>query len=255
MRLRNWLAVVVSVLLLVAVGIVGVMVNRSALRAADTVHRSDSLALAVNNATLAGQMQQLSAKELKAFADSYPFNLGAGYVGDREALDAYVAKSTSFPYGAAIAGLDGTVLNASRGNPLPPASDAGYQPMRALLAAGKLGVSSVMQVKDAGGNTVAVEAFAVPIKAGGATAALLVGYHKFAATTLQAYTARLKSAAHLTSIVDSTGQAVRGGRALVENPLRAARGLLEAAVEHTLGLPEVQHLVVQRTQVDLGRHG
>jgi hypothetical protein len=71
MRLRNWLAVVVSVLLLVAVGIVGVMVNRSALRAADTVHRSDSLALAVNNSTLAGQMQQLSAKELKIFADSY----------------------------------------------------------------------------------------------------------------------------------------------------------------------------------------
>ncbi|GAA3917970.1 sensor domain-containing diguanylate cyclase [Actinoplanes auranticolor] len=206
MRLRNWLAVVVSVLLLVAVGIVGVMVNRSALRAADTVHRSDSLALAVNNATLAGQMQQLSAKELKGFADSYPFHLGAGAAGDRQALEGYVAKSTSFPYGAAITGLDGTVLNASRGNPLPSSTDAGYQPMRRLLAAGKLGVSSVMQVKDAGGILVSVEAFAVPIKVGGAPAALLIGYHKLAATTLQAYTARLRSSAHLTTIVDTTGQ-------------------------------------------------
>src|SRR3982750_3849036 len=119
MRLRNWIAVVVSVLLLVAVGIVGVLVNRSALRAADTVHRADSLALAVNNATLAGQMQLLSAKELKAFADGHPFNLGIGYAGDREALEAYVAKSSTFTYGAAITALNGSVLNATRTNPLP----------------------------------------------------------------------------------------------------------------------------------------
>ena len=206
MRLRNWIAVVVSVLLLVAVGIVGMMVNRSALRAADTVHRSDSLALAVNNSTLAGQVQQLYAKELKGFADSRPFNLGAGHAGDFAALDAYVKKSTSFPYGAAISALNGTMLNASRVNPLPPPTDAGYQPMRELLLAGKLGVSSVMQVRDAAGATVAVGAFAVPIKADGVTAAVLIGYHKFAATTLQAYTARLKSAGHLTEIVDTTGR-------------------------------------------------
>ncbi|MEU8612841.1 sensor domain-containing diguanylate cyclase [Actinoplanes sp. NPDC048791] len=260
MRLRNWLAVVVSVLLLVAVGIVGVMVNRSALRAADTVHRSDSLALAVNNATLAGQMQQLSAKELKAFADSYPFHLGAGYAGDRDALEAYVAKSTSFPYGAAITGLDGTVLNASRGNPLPPGSDAGYQPMRALLAAGKLGVSSLMQVKDAGGNTVAVEAFAVPIKAGGATAALLVGYHKFAATTLQAYTARLKSAAHLTTIMDTAGQvgftsqAERIGTRMEPAVVAAAARLTEGSkfVEYRAGGTEMISIVVKNDSLPGG---
>jgi diguanylate cyclase (GGDEF)-like protein/PAS domain S-box-containing protein len=206
MRLRNWLAVVVSVLLLVAVGIVGVMVNRSALRAADTVHRSDSLALAVNNATLAGQMQQLSARELKTFADSHPFNLGAGYAGDRAALDAFAAKSASFPYGASITALDGTVLNASRINPLPLSTDPGYGPMRRLLLGGKLGVSAVMQVKDAGGMLVAVGAFAVPIKVNGVTAALLTGYHKFAATTLQAYIVRLKSGSHLSSIVDTAGR-------------------------------------------------
>jgi len=206
MRLRNWIAVVVSVLLLVAVGIVGVLVNRSALQAADTVHRADSVALGVNNATLAGQLQQLSARELKTFADRHPFQLSAGNAGDRQALEAFVAASSSFAYGAAITGLDGKVLNATRGNPLPAATDAGYEPMRKLLLAGKLGVSSVLEVKDASGATVAVGAFAVPIQVGGAPAAVLVGYHDLAASALQAYTARLQLTPYVTTIVDQAGR-------------------------------------------------
>jgi diguanylate cyclase (GGDEF)-like protein/PAS domain S-box-containing protein len=253
MRLRNWLAVVVSVLLLVAVGIVGVVVNRSALRAADTVHRSDSLALAVNNATLAGQMQLLSAKELKAFADSYPFNLGVGYVGDREALDNFVAKSASFPYGAAITALNGTVLNASRANPLPTGDDPGYEPMRKLLLAGKLGISSVMQVKNAAGATVSVGAFAVPIKVSGASAALLIGYHDLAATTLQAYTARLKSGAHLTTIVDAVGRvgytsdATRIGTPIDSAVVAAATKLTDGSkfVEYRSGTTKMISVVVK----------
>ena len=236
MRVRNWVAVVVSVLLLLAVGIVGVLVNRSALRAADTVHRADSLALAVNNATLAGQMQLLSAKELKTFADSYPFDFGAGHAGDRKALEGYVAGSTSFPYGAAIAAPDGSLLNATRANPLPPPGDAGYQPMRELLAAGKLGLSSVMQVKNAAGATAAIEAFAVPIKAGGVTRALLIGYHKLTETTLQAYISRLKSATHISSIVDRTGRVGYGSDAsrigtTVAAPVVAAATKLTAGSE------------------------
>ena len=46
MRLRNWIAVLISVVLLLAMGTIGILVNRSALRAADTVHRADSRALA-----------------------------------------------------------------------------------------------------------------------------------------------------------------------------------------------------------------
>jgi diguanylate cyclase (GGDEF)-like protein/PAS domain S-box-containing protein len=253
MRLRSWIAVVVSVLLLVAVGIVGMMVNRSALRAADTVHRSDSLALAVNNATLAGQMQQLSAKELKGFADGHPFNLGAGYAGDREALDAFVKKSPSFPYGAALAALDGTMLNASRVNPLPPSSDAGYRPMRELLLAGKLGVTSVMRIKDGAGAAVAVEAFAVPIRARGVTAAVLIGYHKFAATTLQAYTSRLKSATHVTEIVDTAGlvgftsDVGRIGTQVAPSVADAARRLTvgSAFVEYRSGSTKMISIVVK----------
>ena len=260
MRLRNWIAVVVSVLLLVAVGIVGVLVNRSALRAADTVHRADSLALAVNNATLAGQMQLLSAKELNAFAGSHPFNLGPGYAGDRQALEGYVAKSGYFPYGAVITSLNGTVLNVTRANPLPPATDAGYGPLRQSLLAGKLGVSSVMRVRDAAGRSVAVEAFAVPIKVSGAPLALLMGYHELAATTLQAYTVRLKSGTHLTTIVDSAGtvgftsEAPRIGTTVAAPVVAAAAGLTAGSlfVEYSTGGTKMISIVVKNDSLPGG---
>ena len=78
MRLRNWIAVLVSVVLLMAMGTIGILVNRSALRAADNVHRADTRALAVNNATLAGQMQMLTAAELNEFTGDHTLNLGKG---------------------------------------------------------------------------------------------------------------------------------------------------------------------------------
>lgn len=107
MRVPSWLAVTISVLLLVAVGVIGVVVNRSALRAADTVHRSDSLPLAANNAALAGQLQQLAAEELKSFTDGYPFDLDARSAGDRTALNSFVSRAAFLRHGAAITALDG----------------------------------------------------------------------------------------------------------------------------------------------------
>ena len=51
MRLRNGIAVAVSVVLLLVTGSVGVLVNRSALAAADKVHRADSMALGRNRSS------------------------------------------------------------------------------------------------------------------------------------------------------------------------------------------------------------
>ncbi|AGL20075.1 sensor domain-containing diguanylate cyclase [Actinoplanes sp. N902-109] len=205
MRLRNWIAVVVSVLLLLAVGIVGVLVNRSALRAADTVHRADTQALAVNNATLAGSVQGQSAKDLAAYAGSYPFNLGAGHAGDQASLTEYVKKSDFFNYGAAVTTLTGTVLDATTINALPPTTDAGYARMLMLLKAGAPGFSPVMLVPSSDGKPIAVQGVAVPIQVGGATAAVLIGFTELSRTTLQAYTAKLRSDAHVTSIIDPNG--------------------------------------------------
>jgi diguanylate cyclase (GGDEF)-like protein/PAS domain S-box-containing protein len=207
MRLRNWIAVVASVLLLVTVGIVGVFVNRSALRAADTVHRADTHALAKNNATLAGRMQLLSAKELLTVAESRTFDLGLGNSKDRKALE-QMAKTGSFRYGFAITSLDGTVLNATRTHVLPASDDPGYAPMRKSLGAGKPGFTSVMLVKDSADSAepVAVQAFAVPIKAGGAPQAILIGYSQIATTTLQQYTMQLRAEGSLTTFVDGAGR-------------------------------------------------
>ncbi|MGA5304851.1 diguanylate cyclase domain-containing protein [Nucisporomicrobium flavum] len=240
MRLRNWIAVVVSVLLLVAVGIVGVLVNRSALRAADTVHRADSRALAVNNATLAGQMQLLSAKALSEFAGSHSFGLGAGQAADRQALETYVRKSAVFPYGAALTAPDGTVLNATRLHPLPDPSDPGYGVMRAHLLAGKPGFSSLMSVYDGTGRKVAVEAVAVPIRVGGTVAAFLVGYYTLADTPLQAYTAKLRSDLHRTLVVDTTGAALFSSETTMIG-LKADPAVIAAVKAHPSGSTFVEY--------------
>jgi diguanylate cyclase (GGDEF)-like protein/PAS domain S-box-containing protein len=201
MRLRNWIAVVVSVVLLMGAGTIGILVNRSALRAADTVHRSDSRALGINNATLAGQVKLLSAAELNDFATGHRLVLKPGDAADRRAMAAFRAKTAYFRYGVAITDLSGAVLNATRTTGLPPATDPGYGPLRSALLAGQPGFSSIMM---AGG--VALEAVAVPIRRGGVPAALLVGYNEVAKTQLQAYSAKLSAKTHLTAIVDGTGR-------------------------------------------------
>ena len=201
MRLRNWIAVVVSVVLLMAMGTIGILVNRSALRAADTVHRADSRALGINNGTLAGQLKLLSAAELNDFATGHRLTLDRNSAADRRALVAFTGKTAYFRYGVAITDLSGAVLTASRATGLPAAADPGYAPLRRSLLSGQPGFSSVMA---AGG--VFLEAVAVPIMAAGAPAGLLVGYNEVAKTQLQAYVKKLSDPGHVTTIVDGAGR-------------------------------------------------
>lgn len=55
--------------------------------------------------------------------------------------------------------------------------------------------------------------------------------------------------------VVGAGHAVGGRRALVEDPLGTTLGLLQAAPEHLLVLPEAEDLVLERGQVDLRGDG
>jgi diguanylate cyclase (GGDEF)-like protein/PAS domain S-box-containing protein len=207
MRLRNWIAVVISVLLLMAAGTVGILVNRSALRAADTVHRADSLALSVNNGTLGGQMQLLSAAALNDFLTDHVLHLGRNNAEDRRLLAAFATRTTDFQYGVMITGLDGQVLNSTRTSGLPAADDPGWAPMRELLAAGKPGFSSIMTV-----NGAYLEAVAVPIMVGGSPAGVLVGFNDVATTTLQKYMITLMAPTHVTTIIDGTGTVAAASR-------------------------------------------
>jgi diguanylate cyclase (GGDEF)-like protein/PAS domain S-box-containing protein len=200
MRLRNWLAVVVSVLLLAAAGTIGILVNRSALRAADAVHRADSQALAVNNGSLTRQLQLISAAELADVPVDHALQVSRGSAADRQVLTTLVAKSSTFAYGALITDLSGNVLSSSRTDGIPPSTDAGWTPLRTQLAAGQPGFSSVMTV-----DGVALQAVAVPIERDGAPAGLLIGLNAVATTALQKYLTTLRDTTHSTSIVDSTG--------------------------------------------------
>jgi diguanylate cyclase (GGDEF)-like protein/PAS domain S-box-containing protein len=202
MRLRNWIAVGVSVILLLAAGAVGVFMNRAALQAANTVHLADTRALAINNATLAGQLQLLSAKELNDFVTTHPLSLRPADPGDRKALAGFIAKTGFFTYGVAVTDLTGSVLNSS-GDParLPPSDDPGYEPLRSLLLSGKPGFSSLMTVKGA-----TLEAVAVPVMVDGFPAAIMIGYIEETKSQLQSYVAKLSTQSHLTTIVDGTGR-------------------------------------------------
>ncbi|MEU4426537.1 sensor domain-containing diguanylate cyclase [Actinoplanes sp. NPDC024001] len=200
MRLRNWIAVVVSVLLLAAAGVIGFLVNRSALRAADTVHRADSSALGTNNGTLTNQLQLNSALELVEVISEHVLHLARNSAADQQMLAAAAAKSATFQYGMMTADLNGDILTASRAEGLPSPDDPAWEPLRAQLKAGKPGFSNVMTV-----DGVALAAVAVPVMVGETPAGFLIGLNEVATTSLQTYLVRLAADTHQTVVVDNTG--------------------------------------------------
>lgn len=201
MRLRSWLVVSVSAALLLAIGAVGISVNRSALRAAETVHRADTLALATNNGGLVEQLLLLSAKELNDFVAGHPLSLTPGDAGDRDALVEYARKSTFFTYGLTVTDLTGHPVNASRpANEFPDQAATGWKPLISGLALGQPGFSSLMTVKDT-----LVQAVAVPIVVGSEPVALIYGFIPVLKGQLQVYLEKLSDPSHLSLVVDASG--------------------------------------------------
>src|SRR4051794_9927918 len=202
MRLRSWIAVVTSVILLIAVGIVGLVVNRSALQAADAVHRDDSRLLAFNNATLTSSLFQLSVEDLNRFVGLNLDTLSKGSpAARRKALDAFVAKTVYFQYGVTLTDANGAVVTSVSKGALPPATDPGYVPLRQSVAAGRTGFSRLMRV----GSTY-LQAVAVSIMVANVRLAVLTGYNRVAASQLQGYLSRLGDSTHLTTVVDTAGR-------------------------------------------------
>ncbi|GAA3285476.1 hypothetical protein GCM10020218_045410 [Dactylosporangium vinaceum] len=201
MRLRSWLVVGISMALLLAIGAVGISVNRSALNAAETAHRADSLALATNNGGLAAQVLLVSARDLNDFVTNHPLSMTPQDPGDTAALQEYAKKSANFGYGLVMTDLTGNPLNATGpANMFPGTLSAGFKPLISSLALGKPGFSSIMTVRDT-----LVQAVAVPIVVGSAPVAILYGFIPLVRSQLQEYIVKLKDDSHVSMLVDNAG--------------------------------------------------
>ncbi|WP_433216853.1 diguanylate cyclase domain-containing protein [Dactylosporangium sp. CS-047395] len=201
MRLRSWLVVGISIALLLAIGAVGISVNRSALRAAETVHRADSLALVTNNGGLAEQVLMVAVKELNDFVTSHPLSMTAGDAGDVAALQEYQKKSANFTYGLVLTDLTGNLLSAT--GPIgmfPDPQSAAFKPLISDIALGRPGFSSIMTV----GSTL-IQAAAVPIVVGSQPEAIVYGFIPLAKSQLQEYIVKLRDDSHASMLVDATG--------------------------------------------------
>ncbi|WP_433791582.1 hypothetical protein [Actinoplanes sp. CA-252034] len=154
MRLRNWIAVLVSVLLLAGAGVAGILVNRSTVQAVEKVHRTDTTALGDNNAELTGQLQYYSTVELGKIGALLAAGAAATVDQAKAALAAAAKKTNTFQYGLMMTDPSHNVLLVSGEAALPATDDAGWQRMWAQLDAAAetavdtddYGFSSVMQV-------------------------------------------------------------------------------------------------------------
>lgn len=199
--LKGRLPLIVSLVLLLAIGAVGWQMNRAAQRTAESIHLRDSKALVQNNAALASRYLELSAKELADFTTSRTFALRAGSRADQELLKGFRAKAVFFPYGAALTDVTGAVLTFDAQEPgLPPPSDPGYARLWQQAKAGEPGYSSIMKVQG-----VPLAAVAVPVVLGGQVKAFFLAYTKIATSQLQAYLSQLGGVGEVGAILDAEG--------------------------------------------------
>ncbi|MDI6103197.1 diguanylate cyclase [Actinoplanes sp. NEAU-A12] len=242
MRLRNWIAVLISVLLLAGAGVAGFLVNRSTVQAVEKVHRTDTTALGDNNAELTGQLQYYSTAELGKVAGLLAGGGTASADQVRVALAAAARKTNTFTYGLMIADANRGFQIASRESGTPSTGDAGWQRMWTQLESNDFGFSDVMRVAggDAEDPASYVAAVAVPItKVDGTRSGYLIGLNHIAATSLQGYMGELQSDAHRTTIVDPDGRVGAAsvtdliGDAINPDILRNRAGSSDPFVEYT----------------------
>ena len=205
-RVRRLVPLVLSLLMVAAMGAVGYSVLQSSSEATEASHTQDRLSQDQTLANLAGQYFQLAFKEGFDFASEQAWDLKPNDPGDIARLQALTQRSLLVRQGAAVVGLDGQPLSSFAQSPgLPPPSDPGYAPLRTALLAGKPGLSSIMNV-----SGVAMGAFAVPIMGNGVPRAVLVAFFRADQSPLQTYVLGVKKehpeAARF--LVDARGTAV-----------------------------------------------
>lgn len=204
-RLGRLGPVILSVVLVVATGGLGLTLTAHANTKAEQVLVKDRVTLQTTLAGLGKQYLLFSLKEGLDYASSGSWQLTPDSAADRSRLESFVDHATFLNYGAALVTVNEQVLDAySTGPPLPPPDDPGYGPMINALVAAKPDVSSVM---DAG--SVPVVAMGAPIEVAGQVKAILVGFMPLRRSALESYVERLDfGRTSQAFVVDSAGTVV-----------------------------------------------
>ncbi|HXZ61929.1 MAG TPA: sensor domain-containing diguanylate cyclase [Acidimicrobiales bacterium] len=206
-RLRRAGPVILSVLLVVTTGALGLVLTARANTKAESLLIQDRTTLQNTLGGLGKQYVLFSLKEGLDYASTGTWQLTPKSAADEARLQSFVQNATFLNYGAAVVTLSAQVLDTYTAGPgLPSPSNAGFKPMEDELLAGQPDVSSVMMV-----GHVPVVAMAVPIMVGGRTKALFVGFMDTAHSALETYVEQLHygKTGH-GYVVDSAGVVVAG---------------------------------------------
>jgi len=206
-RLRRLGPVILSVVLVCAIGGVGLALTANANAKGEKLLVQDRLTMQDTLGSLGKDYVLFSLKEGLDYASTGAWALTPDSPADEARLQSFVAHATFLNYGAAVVTTTGSVLDSyATGQGLPVSTNPGYAPMTRSLLAGQPDVSSVMQV----GSTHVV-AMGVPIEVGGQVKALFVGFTNLERSPLESYVEQLRygKTGH-GYVVDSTGAVVAG---------------------------------------------
>src|SRR5947209_3017022 len=186
--LRRFAPLIVSMVVVGALGAVGLQASAGANSKAEALHGRDRQTLQETLGGLTHQYLLFAFKEEFDFASTGPWSLRPGDNADRTRLQEFVTDSTFLNYGAALVALDKSPLSVFATDPsgVPPSSDAGYTPLVQALLAQQPGVSSVMHT-----GTIPVVGLGVPVVVDGTPKAVLVAYFRADKSPLQTYTVGL----------------------------------------------------------------
>lgn len=206
-RLRRLGPVMLSVVLVCAMGALGLALTARADTKGENVLIQDRLSMQDTLGGLGKQYVLFSLKEGLDYSSTGTWALSPNSPADEARLQSFVSHATFLNYGAALVTTAGASLDVySTGQGLPPSSNPGYGPMIKSLLAGHPDVSSVMRV-----GATHVVAMGVPVYVGEQVKAIFVGYTNLEKSPLESYVEQLRygKSGH-GYVVDSTGAVVAG---------------------------------------------
>ncbi|HUR14758.1 MAG TPA: GGDEF domain-containing protein [Mycobacteriales bacterium] len=179
---RKMLPLLLSVALVVGLGVVAAWGHLTNAKHVDAAKRADRVRMEQTLSGLTSQYLQFVFLDTQRAGATVRWSLRPGDPADRAGLRRIAETSHLATYGATLTSTTGRPLNGWAREELPSPTDPGFTPLRAALAAGKPGLSSVLRAGDR-----ALVAFAVPVVQDGAVVALLTSYADAREWPLQEY--------------------------------------------------------------------